>query len=188
MGDHNSIRSSLARGVSDEQDRAQPVLRHVRTLVSHLSRNSIVKRFVLAVAAVAFLSQPLVAQEGPRIAHQPSSRLPFSAAVQVGNTYWLSGKLGASSETRAMTEGRMGAETHNIMRAFGTLLEEMGMDYGDLVRATVYLTDIDDYAEMNEAYSQYFEGIDAPSRVAMAVSGLVGGALIEISFIAVQTD
>jgi len=147
-----------------------------------------VKRFALALAAVAFLSQPLVAQDGPRIAHQPSSRLPFSAAVQVGNTYWLSGKLGATAETRAMTEGRMGAETHNIMRAFGTLLEEMGMEYGDLVRATVYLTDIDDYAEMNEAYSQYFDGVDAPSRVAMAVSGLVGGALIEISFIAVQTD
>jgi 2-iminobutanoate/2-iminopropanoate deaminase len=147
-----------------------------------------VKRFVLALAAAAFVSQPLAAQEGPRIAHQPSSRLPFSAAVQVGNTYWLSGKLGANAETRAMTEGRMGAETHNIMRAFGALLEELGMDYGDLVRATVYLTDIDGYSEMNEAYAQYFEGIDAPSRVAMAVSGLVGGALIEISFIAVKTD
>lgn len=146
------------------------------------------KRFALAVAAAAFLVQPLAAQEGPRIAHQPSSRLPFSAAIQVGNTYWLSGKLGANSETRAMTEGRMAAETHNIMRSFGELLEELGMDYGDLVRATVYVTDIDGYSEMNEAYSQYFEGIDAPSRVAMEVSGLVGGAVIEISFVAVKTD
>jgi 2-iminobutanoate/2-iminopropanoate deaminase len=140
------------------------------------------------MAAAAFLVQPLAAQEGPRIAHQPSSRLPFSAAIQVGNTYWLSGKLGANSETRAMTEGRMAAETHNIMRSFGALLEELGMDYGDLVRATVYVTDIDGYSEMNEAYSQYFEGIDAPSRVAMEVSGLVGGAVIEISFVAVKTD
>ena len=146
------------------------------------------KRFALAMAAAAFLVQPLTAQEGPRIAHQPSSRLPFSAAIQVGNTYWLSGKLGANSETRAMTEGRMAAETHNIMRSFGALLEELGMDYGDLVRATVYVTDIDGYSEMNEAYSQYFEGIDAPSRVAMEVSGLVGGAVIEISFVAVKTD
>lgn len=146
------------------------------------------KRAVLAIAALAFAAQPVMAQEGPRIAHNPSSRIPFSAAVQVGNTYWLSGKLGANSETRAMTEGRMGAETHNIMRSFGQLLEELGMDYGDLVRATVYLTDIEGYGEMNEAYAQYFDGIDAPSRVAMEVSGLVGGALIEISFIAVKTD
>ena len=50
------------------------------------------------------------------------------------------------------------------------------------------MTDINGYGEMNEAYSQYFEGIDAPSRVAMEISGLVGGALIEISFIAVKTD
>ncbi len=146
------------------------------------------KRLALALAALAFVAQPLVAQEGPRIAHQPSSRLPFSAAIQVGNTYWLSGKLGATAETRAMTEGRMAAETHNIMRAFGELLEELGMDYGDLVRATVYVTDIDGYGEMNAAYAQYFEGIDAPSRVAVEISGLVGGALIEISFIAVKTD
>jgi len=142
----------------------------------------------VALAASAFLVQPLAAQEGPRIAHQPSARLPFSAAIQVGNTYWLSGKLGATAETRAMTEGRMAAETHNIMRAFGELLEELGMDYGDLVRATVYVTDIDGYAEMNEAYAQYFEGLEAPSRVAVEISGLVGGALIEISFIAVKTD
>lgn len=146
------------------------------------------KRIALAVAFAALIAQPLVAQEGPRIAHQPSSRLPFSTAIQVGNTYWLSGKLGVNAETRAMTEGRMGAETHNIMRAFGELLEELGMDYGDLVRATVYVTDIDGYAEMNEAYAQYFEGLEAPSRVAVEVSGLVGGALIEISFIAVKTD
>ena len=146
------------------------------------------KRLTLALALVAFAAQPVVGQEGPRIAHQPSSRLPFSAAIQVDNTYWLSGKLGASAETRAMTEGRVAAETHNIMRAFGELLGELGMDYGDLVRATVYLTDISTYGEMNEAYAQYFEGIDAPSRVAMAVSGLVGGAMIEISFIAVKTE
>jgi 2-iminobutanoate/2-iminopropanoate deaminase len=147
-----------------------------------------VKRLALLLALAALAAQPVAAQEGPRIAHKPSSRIPFSAAVQVDNTYWLSGKLGANSETRAMTEGRMGAETHNIMRAFGELLEELGMDYGDLVRATVYLADIDGYREMNDAYAQYFDGIDAPSRVAMEVSGLVGGALIEISFVAVKTN
>lgn len=146
------------------------------------------KRFALFIALVAFAGQPVSAQEGPRVAHQPSSRIPFSAAIQVGNTYWLSGKLGANAETRAMTEGRMGAETHNIMRAFGTLLEELGMDFGDLVRATVYVTDIAMYGEMNEAYAQYFQGIEPPSRVAVEVSGLVGGALIEIDFIAVKTN
>lgn len=145
------------------------------------------KRLVLILAFVAFAAQPVSAQEGPRIAHQPSSRLPFSAAIQVGNTYWLSGKLGSNSETRAMTEGRAAAETHNIMRSFEALLGELGMTFDNVVRATVYLTDLDDYREMNEAYAQYFPG-DGPSRVAVAVAGLVGGAKLEISFIAVKND
>ena len=146
------------------------------------------KRIALALAAASFIAQPLMAQQGPRIAHQPSSRTPFSAAIQVDNTYWLSGKLGVTSETRAMTEGRVAAETHNIMRSFGELLDELGMDYHDIVRATVYLTSVDGYSEMNEAYAQYFEGGAAPSRVTVAVAGLVAGATIEISFIAVKTD
>ncbi len=145
------------------------------------------KRQALLLALVALAAQGVHAQEGPRIAHQPSSRLPFSAAIQVGNTYWLSGKLGATGETRAMTEGRAGAETHNIMRSFQALLEELGMGFDDVVRATVYLTDLDDYGEMNEAYAQYFPG-DGPSRVAVQVAGLVGGAKLEISMIAVKSD
>ena len=140
------------------------------------------------LALAAFSALPASAQEGPRIAHSPSARTPFSAAIQVGNTYWLSGKLGANDETRGMSEGRVAAETHNIMRAFGELLEELGMDYHDLVRATVYLADIGGYQEMNQAYAEYFEGGDAPSRVTVAVAGLVNGAAIEISFIAVKTD
>ncbi len=145
------------------------------------------KRLILVLALAAFGSQPVLAQEGPRIAHQPSSRLPFSAAIQVGNTYWLSGKLGATSETRAMTDGRAAAETHNIMRSFGALLEELGMTFDNVVRAEVYLTDLDDYRGMNEAYAQYFPG-DGPSRVAVQVAGLVGGAKLEISMIAVKTS
>lgn len=145
------------------------------------------KRLVLTLALLAFVAQPALAQEGPRIAHQPSSRLPFSAAIQVGNTYWLSGKLGASSETRAMTEGRAEAETHNIMRSFQALLESLDLDFNNVVRSSVYLTDLDDYSGMNAAYATYFPG-DGPSRVAMQVAGLVGGAAVEISMIAVKND
>ena len=118
------------------------------------------KRFSLPLAALVLASLPatVAAQQGPRIVHQPSER-PFSGAVQVGNTYWLSGKIGATAETASMEGGRVAAETHNIMRAFGDLLGELGLDYGDLVRATVYLADIDDYAEMRAAHAE-----DRPPR------------------------
>ena len=138
--------------------------------------------FVLAflVAAVAL---PTSVQGQAKIAHQSVDGRPFSPAVQVGNTYYLSGKLGANRETRAMTEGRTGAETHNIMRSFEELLNELGMDLSNVVSAAVYLADIADFSEMNEAYTQYFPTA-APVRVTVAFAGLVGEAKIEICFIA----
>ena len=66
---------------------------------SFIPRRKIVKRFGMALSFAAFTAQPAMAQEGPRSAHQPSARLPFSAAIQVGNTFWLSGKMGATRES-----------------------------------------------------------------------------------------
>lgn len=136
--------------------------------------------FVAAVAA-----QPLAAQAAPRISHQPANGRPYSAAVQVGDMYWFSGKVGASAETRAMTEGRVAAETRNIMEQFRALLTELGMDFGDIVQGTVYLADISGYGEMNEVYGEYFP-TDPPARETVAIKELVGGAAIEISFVAVK--
>ena len=109
---------------------------------------------------------------------------PFSEAVRVGDTYYFSGKIGASSETRAMTEGRTGAETSNIMEAFKGAFERQDLTFDDIVRATVYLADIADYGEMNEVYGSYFPQL-APARVTLAAT-LVAGARVEISFIAVR--
>ncbi len=143
------------------------------------------RRTALALLAALCLPVAAAAQETPRIAHQPSSSLPFSAAVQVGDTYWFSGKLGVSAETRAMEEGRVAAETRNIMEAFGALFEELGLGFDDVVKGTVFLTDVDQYQEMNSVYREYFPQ-DGPAREAVIVSDLVAGALLEISFIAVR--
>lgn len=140
--------------------------------------------YVLAFAT-AVATQSLSAQAAPRIAHQPANGRPYSAAVQVGDTYWFSGKVGATAETRAMTEGRVAAETRNIMEQFKSLFAELGMDFGDVVKGTIYLADIDGYNELNQVYAEYFPK-DPPAREAVAVKELVGGAALEISFIAVK--
>jgi 2-iminobutanoate/2-iminopropanoate deaminase len=143
--------------------------------------------YVLTIAAAALVAtQPLAAQTAPpRISHQPANGRPYSAAVQVGDMYWFSGKVGGSAETRAMTQGKAGAETRNIMESFKTLLAELGMDFGDVVQGTVYLVDIADYADMNTVYGEYFPK-DPPARETVAVKELVGGAAVEISFVAVK--
>jgi len=143
-------------------------------------RAAYVLAFVAAVAA-----QPLAAQAAPRIAHQPANGRPYSAAVQVGDLYWFSGKVGATTESRSMAEGRVALETRNIMEAFRTLFTELGLDFGDVVQGTVFLADIDGYAEMNAVYGEYFPS-EPPARETVAVKDLVGGAAIEISFMAVR--
>lgn len=142
-------------------------------------------RILFSVAFVALLcAQPLAAQAAPRIAHKPVAGRPYSAVIQVGDTYWFAGKVGNTPETQALTTGRTAAETRNIMEAFKTLMAELGLDFGDVVQATVYLVDVDDFAEMNQVYGEYFP-TDPPARETVGVS-LVGGAALEISFVAVK--
>jgi 2-iminobutanoate/2-iminopropanoate deaminase len=140
--------------------------------------------YVLALCATLG-AQPLAAQAAPRIAHQPADGRPYSAAIQVGDMYWFSGKVGATAESRAMAEGRVAAETRNIMEAFRALFTELGLDFGDVVQGSVFLADIGGYGEMNQVYGEYFP-TDAPARETVAVKDLVGGAAIEISFMAVK--
>ncbi len=137
-----------------------------------------------ADAAEATASSQSAAACPVRESIQPSSSLPYSAAVKAGGSVYFSGKIGASQETRAMTEGRVAAETRNIMEAFQALFDEMGMGFEDVVKGVVYLDDIETYGEMNGVYGEYFPN-DPPARVALAVDKLPGNAALEISFVSV---
>jgi 2-iminobutanoate/2-iminopropanoate deaminase len=111
---------------------------------------------------------------------------PYSQAVRVGNTYYFAGKIGVTDSTRLLTTGRVTAEVQNIFEAFRALFNEAGVSFRDVVQVTVYLADINDYDEMNRAYAAYFS-VSPPARETVAVSGIVNGARVEISLIAVRT-
>ena len=111
---------------------------------------------------------------------------PYAQAVRVGSTYYFAGKIGVTDSTRAMSTGRVTAEVQNIFEAFRTLFNEAGVSFRDVVQVTVYLADINDYDEMNRAYAEYFS-VSPPARETVAVSGIVNGARVEISLIAVKT-
>lgn len=145
-------------------------------------------RLALALASTALLLAvpALHAQTpAPRVAHKPAAGRPYSAAVQVGDMFWLAGKVGNTPETAAMERGRAAAETRNVMEAFRALLAELGMDFSHVVQGTVYLVDMADYDEMNRVYGEYFPS-DPPARETVGVKDLVGGAVVEISFMAVR--
>lgn len=145
--------------------------------------------FTLAVTPALLLlsgSGPdaLAAQEKEVIGYQPGQ--PYSAAVRAGNTVYFSGRLGLSQEVRAMEPGadRVREEVRLIMEGFGEIFEEAGVDFEDVVSATVFITDLEYYDALNEVYLEYFPE-DAPARAAVEVSGLVAGAMVEIKFVAV---
>jgi reactive intermediate/imine deaminase len=114
------------------------------------------------------------------------ARLPvFTPAVRVGDLVFLSGAIGTppTGELR-IVEGGVGPETRATMENLGRVLAAAGLGFEDLVKCTVFLADIADYAAMNEVYVTFFEGIEPPARSAMAGSGLALGARVEIECIA----
>lgn len=99
----------------------------------------------------------------------------FSPAVQVGGILYPAGKAGG-------VEG-LEAQVKEVMDGLGVVLKAAGGDFSNVVEAKVYLTDINDYAKMNEIYRSYFKG-DPPARTCVAVSKLVGTAKVEITLVA----
>jgi len=114
------------------------------------------------------------------------ARLPvFTPAVRVGDLVFLSGAIGTppSGELRVV-DGGIGPETRATMDNIGRVLDAAELGFEDLVKCTVFLADIADYAAMNDVYVTYFDGIHPPARSAMAASGLALGAKVEIECIA----
>lgn len=118
------------------------------------------------------------------------ARLPvFSSAVRSGDFIFLSGALGALPGVTPpqLVEGGIEAETRQTMDNIIAVLNAAGATLQDLIKCTVFLADIDDYAAMNSVYVEYFPA-DPPARSALAGSGLALGALVEIECIAVAPE
>lgn len=115
------------------------------------------------------------------------ARLPvFSTAIRSGDLLWMSGQIGAvpGVSPPTLVEGGVEAETRQIFENIETVLAAGGLGLGDLVKCTVFLADIADYAAVNAVYVTYFEGMDPPARSAVAGSGLALGARVEIECLA----
>lgn len=112
------------------------------------------------------------------------SGLPFSPAVRVGNTIYLSGQIGNKIGTRELVPGGVAAETRQTLENIRTVLEAAGSSLDRVIKCTVFLADIGDYGAMNEVYASVFPN-DPPARSTVAGSGLALGARVEIECMAV---
>ena len=112
----------------------------------------------------------------------PKAVGPYSQAVQCNGTLYISGQLPVDGATGAVAEG-IEAQTRQSLTNIGHILAEAGMGYGNVVKTTVLLADIADFAAMNAVYAEFFEG-DKPARVCYQVAVLPLGVKVEIDAIA----
>ena len=138
------------------------------------------------VVAIILFAQVAVAGK-PAVEHYAVSgdmQLPFSEAVRVGHMLYLSGQLGLDYSTSKLVEGGIATETRQTLENIKATLEKHGSSMAEVVKCTVFLADIGEWAEMNKVYVSYFP-TNPPARSALGSSGLALGARTEIECMAV---
>ncbi len=115
----------------------------------------------------------------------PAAIGPYSQAVEINNFLFVSGQLGIDPATGKMVEGDITAQTTQVLKNIGAILKAAGYSYLEVVKSTVFLSDMANFKAMNEVYGKfYFE--HQPARAAFAVKELPMGALVEIETVAAK--
>lgn len=115
----------------------------------------------------------------------PGAIGPYSQAVLSGNTLYISGQIPMNPSTGKIVEGGITEQTEQVMKNIGAILQEAGFSYADVVKSTCLLSDMSNFAAMNEVYGKYYSE-NPPARAAFAVKELPMSVLIEIETIAVK--
>ena len=113
----------------------------------------------------------------------PAAIGPYSQAIQVGNLVYTSGQIPIDPATGAFVEGGIKEQTRQSLTNVKAILEEVGLSMSNVVKTTVFLADMADFADMNAVYAEFFSE-PYPARSAVAVKTLPKGALVEIEVIA----
>lgn len=113
----------------------------------------------------------------------PSAIGPYSQAIQAGNLVYTSGQLPIDAATGELAAGGIKEQTRQSLLNVKAILEEAGLTMGDVVKTTVFMADMNDFADMNAVYAEFFAA-PFPARSAVAVRALPKGALVEIEVVA----
>lgn len=116
----------------------------------------------------------------------PAAIGPYSQAVEAAGTVYVSGQLPIDPATGQFVEGGIRELTRRSLTNIQNILAEAGLSMANVVKTSVFLADMDDFAEMNAVYATFFEGMVPPARSAVAVKTLPKNARIEIECIAVR--
>jgi 2-iminobutanoate/2-iminopropanoate deaminase len=111
---------------------------------------------------------------------------PYSQGVRAGNTWYFSGQIALIAESGQMAEGGVEAQAKQVMENIKALLTASGLEFGDIVKTTIFLKSMDDFPKVNAIYGSYFSHNIFPARETVEVSRLPKDALVEISVTCVK--
>lgn len=114
----------------------------------------------------------------------PAAVGPYSVAVEANGFVFLSGQVGADPDTGERADDVAG-QARRVMDNIGLILGDLGLDHSDIVKTTIFMADMGDYAVINEVYRGYFSG-SPPARSAVQAAALPGGYLVEIEVVATR--
>lgn len=110
---------------------------------------------------------------------------PYNQAVKAGGTLYISGQIALVPGTDELLVGNVSEETHQVMKNLQAILSAAGFNFSNVVKTTIFLSDMSLFAEVNGIYGSYFTG-DYPARETVAVKGLPKNVHVEISMIAID--
>jgi len=111
---------------------------------------------------------------------------PYSQAVLFGNTLYTSGQIAIDPTTNHLNIHSVTDEAKQVMKNLEAVLEAAGMTFDNVIKTTIYLTDMEDFAKINEIYGSYFDEKNAPARETVQVAALPKSVNVEISMIAMK--
>jgi 2-iminobutanoate/2-iminopropanoate deaminase len=115
----------------------------------------------------------------------PAAIGPYSQAVEMSNTLYISGQIPIDPQTGKLIEGDIFAQTEQVFKNIAAILDVAGYKFSDVVKTTCLLSDISNFKAMNEVYGRYYTD-KYPARAAFAVKDIPLGALVEIETIAMK--
>ena len=113
----------------------------------------------------------------------PNAIGPYSQAVRVGDTVYLSGQIPLDPQTMELVEGDIGARARRVFDNLTAVMQEASGSLSDIVKLTIYLVDLEQFGQVNEVMAEYFDA-PFPSRATVAVAALPKGAPIEVEAVA----
>ena len=111
---------------------------------------------------------------------------PYNQAILSGNTLYTSGQIAINPETGILVLDDIKTETTQVMQNLKAVLEAANMTFDNVIKSTIFIMNMDDFAQINDVYGSYFEDINAPARETVQVARLPKNVNVEISIIAVK--